>query len=77
MQPPSFASPSKCAGCKERYYCSRACQKVHWKAGHKAQCPVLKARREERATAARSTAHGEVSALVGVEARALAGPASD
>jgi len=27
---------------------------VHWKAGHKAQCPVLKARREERATAARS-----------------------
>jgi hypothetical protein len=28
----------KCARCGAAHYCSRACQKAHWKAGHKRQC---------------------------------------
>ena len=27
-----------CASCKGRYYCSKECQKKHWKAGHKKLC---------------------------------------
>jgi hypothetical protein len=27
-----------CARCKVNYYCSRDCQKAHWKAGHKLMC---------------------------------------
>ncbi|XP_078673230.1 uncharacterized protein LOC144912188 isoform X2 [Branchiostoma floridae x Branchiostoma belcheri] len=29
---------SKCGSCLHVYYCSRDCQKQHWKAGHKNQC---------------------------------------
>ena len=53
--PPIFVSQSKCAGCKQRQYCSRACQKAHWKAGHKAECPELKARSGERAARSRAS----------------------
>jgi hypothetical protein len=28
----------KCARCKKRAYCGRACQRKHWKAGHKDEC---------------------------------------
>lgn len=28
----------KCSRCKARFYCSPACQKSHWKNGHKAEC---------------------------------------
>ena len=27
-----------CSGCREARYCSVACQKTHWKAGHKVKC---------------------------------------
>ena len=28
----------KCASCRVPLYCSKACQKAHWKAGHKREC---------------------------------------
>jgi len=31
-----------CTGCKKRYYCSKECQKIHWKELHKFQCEALK-----------------------------------
>jgi hypothetical protein len=27
-----------CAGCEQRWYCARPCQRRHWKAGHKNEC---------------------------------------
>ncbi|KAI8576165.1 hypothetical protein K450DRAFT_258337 [Umbelopsis ramanniana AG] len=33
---------SKCSACKKAAYCSRACQKEHWKNGHKAVCSLNK-----------------------------------
>lgn len=31
-------SLSRCSRCEVAHYCSVACQKTHWKAGHKQQC---------------------------------------
>eukprot|EP01084_Bolivina_argentea_P250188 419116_1 len=31
-----------CKGCKSFYYCSRRCQKKHWKSFHSNQCKVLR-----------------------------------
>ena len=28
----------KCARCQMKWYCSRDCQKAHWKLGHKLYC---------------------------------------
>jgi MYND finger len=28
----------RCGGCGEVFYCSKECQKTHWKSGHKASC---------------------------------------
>ena len=28
----------KCARCQMKWYCSRECQKAHWKKGHKLYC---------------------------------------
>jgi hypothetical protein len=33
---------SKCSACKKSSYCSRVCQKEHWKSGHKAVCSLNK-----------------------------------
>ena len=30
-----------CKGCKTTYYCSRKCQKISWKYGHRLQCKTL------------------------------------
>ena len=36
-------SLQRCAGCKQRYYCSTACQRLHWTVGgHKANCKFEK-----------------------------------
>ena len=40
----------QCAGCLRTYYCSVACQRAGWKAGHKAECKALR----KEATAAGS-----------------------
>eukprot|EP00592_Proboscia_alata_P006813 CAMPEP_0194356690 /NCGR_PEP_ID=MMETSP0174-20130528/4283_1 /TAXON_ID=216777 /ORGANISM="Proboscia alata, Strain PI-D3" /LENGTH=524 /DNA_ID=CAMNT_0039126385 /DNA_START=18 /DNA_END=1592 /DNA_ORIENTATION=- len=31
----------KCAGCKKAAYCSKACQKLAWKSGHKEECKKI------------------------------------
>jgi len=30
----------RCASCKVVHYCSKECQRIHWKAGHKIDCVV-------------------------------------
>ena len=30
-----------CAGCNQRYYCGKACQRRHWKGGHKQDCKYV------------------------------------
>ena len=40
----------RCSGCMESWYCSIACQRQHWKAGHKHKC--FKAETPSAATAA-------------------------
>jgi MYND finger len=32
----------RCAGCKKARYCSKECQSVDWKIGHKAECRSMK-----------------------------------
>lgn len=39
----SNARLSACARCKKVYYCGRACQAAHWKAGHKKTCVLADA----------------------------------
>jgi hypothetical protein len=34
----------RCAACATQLYCSTACQRAHWRAGHKAECAVNVAR---------------------------------
>ena len=38
----------QCAACKDYYYCSKACQKKHWKLGHKAQCKEIARRHQQQ-----------------------------
>ncbi|KAF9018187.1 hypothetical protein BDZ89DRAFT_1074120 [Hymenopellis radicata] len=38
----------QCAGCKQRFYCSAACQKGHWKSTHKQECEDLQ--KQKRST---------------------------
>ncbi|KAJ7810157.1 hypothetical protein B0H14DRAFT_3480851 [Mycena olivaceomarginata] len=33
---------SRCSACLEFYYCSRECQSIDWKAGHKQMCPTFR-----------------------------------
>jgi hypothetical protein len=30
-----------CTGCKMARYCSKSCQRAHWRRNHRAQCPVV------------------------------------
>ena len=43
-----------CAGCMEAFYCNGACQRKHWKAGHKHKC--VQAVKASAATAAATAA---------------------
>ena len=36
-----------CSGCKMVRYCSRECQKEHWRAGHKRECAALRESRKQ------------------------------
>jgi hypothetical protein len=45
----------RCAGCRQTRYCSAACQKAHWRAGHKEVCKAAQA-------AAKAVAEAAVSA---------------
>ena len=47
-----------CSGCLEAFYCSTACQRQHWKAGHKHKC--VKAEEPSAATALPAAASGAV-----------------
>lgn len=38
---------SRCVACKMVHYCGAACQKVHWKAGHKQECRQLRESQSE------------------------------
>jgi hypothetical protein len=38
----------RCSRCLSVRYCGKACQKKHWKSGHKKECPKLAKEREER-----------------------------
>lgn len=33
-----FREFNKCGRCKKVYYCSKECQRVHWKSGHRLEC---------------------------------------
>jgi hypothetical protein len=38
----------KCGACKKVFYCSKECQKIHWKqGGHREECSKLKGNRQE------------------------------
>jgi MYND finger len=54
-----------CNSCGMAYYCSRACQEKHWRAGHKQQCRVLRAAR--RAAMGVSAALAQVQDALGPE----------
>ena len=43
-----------CSGCMEAFYCNGACQRKHWKAGHKHKC--VQAVKPSAATAAATAA---------------------
>ena len=43
-----------CSGCMEAFYCNGACQRKHWKAGHKHKC--VQAVKPSAATAAAAAA---------------------
>ena len=36
--PPSFPKMLTCSACKSVHYCTKECQRQHWKNGHKAMC---------------------------------------
>ncbi|KAJ3333990.1 hypothetical protein HDU76_013637 [Blyttiomyces sp. JEL0837] len=36
-----------CASCRSPLYCSKDCQKKHWKQSHKAECATIKTKRED------------------------------
>jgi uncharacterized protein (DUF39 family) len=38
-----------CGQCRKVIYCSKDCQRAHWKAGHKQECPELKKMADENA----------------------------
>ena len=31
----------RCSECKSEFYCSKICQKQHWKKGHKERCKAM------------------------------------
>ena len=56
-----------CSGCRQRKYCSEACQRAAWRAGHKEECRRLRAR-----ASAPSSAQASSSSLSSSPAAAAA-----
>ncbi|KIY98449.1 hypothetical protein MNEG_9511 [Monoraphidium neglectum] len=52
-QGPDGQRPHLCSGCRKPglRYCSKACQRVHWKGGHREECKALQKERAERSAA--------------------------
>ena len=48
--------PLRCAACKAVFYCSKDCQILAWKQGHKVECKQLKARQKKKTAAAKEEA---------------------
>lgn len=48
--PPPPGPLKVCSGCKNAFYCNKACQKEHWKRKHKAECKMLRDTRKEERT---------------------------
>jgi hypothetical protein len=50
-----------CGACKAAHYCSKACQKQHWKNGHKGSCIAPEKRRphKEKPNASMASSHQE------------------
>jgi TPR repeat protein len=42
---PAQSALSACAACNAAFYCSKGCQRAHWKAGHKRDCGLDNCRR--------------------------------
>lgn len=38
----------RCGGCRQQFYCSKACQKAHWKQGHREPCKLMQAQQAMR-----------------------------
>ncbi len=57
-----------CSGCLEAFYCSTACQRQHWKAGHRNKC--VKAEKPSAATAAAKAAAKAAKAVAKAAAKA-------
>ena len=53
---PTFGKYSKCGACSAVRYCGAACQRAHWKTGHKEECKQLARGREARRIGRRCTA---------------------
>lgn len=48
--PPQEINPRYCGGCRLYAYCNEACQKAHWKAGHRKECAWRKLRTSNKTT---------------------------
>ena len=66
-------APKRCSRCKEARYCSIACQKQHWKQGHRHKC--VKAEKPSVATAAAVAAAAPRPAAAGGAAQGSGGGA--
>ena len=68
-----LASTMKCGGCREAHYCTRACQKAHWRE-HKLLCQQIQAERDKKAARHRelggalywASARGQLSEVRGL-----------
>ena len=56
-----LASTVKCGGCREARYCTRACQKAHWRE-HKLLCQQIQAKRDKKAARRRELGEALIEA---------------
>jgi hypothetical protein len=58
VKPEAASGPKfkQCSSCAKRRYCSRECQRAHWKASHKKQCESQRAKSKDAAAPSSSTA---------------------